>query len=279
MNDIIENNTPTTVDTVEASNSVLSASTETTTTATETVATTTAEWYEKLDADLKGSSFIDKFKDKPLTEILKSAIHAEKLIGKKVSDFTKDDLNAFMMKQGMPASKDEYKLVGDLDKDVTFKEAFHAAKLTQDQAQALSEYVTAHQSKAAEAAAKEMEYKVAEAREVLSKEFGDALDKRLTLVKNTILELGGNELLSEINNSGLGASPAFIKMMANIGKEFGEAGMIHSDAVQKFGLTPHDRKNALNDIFGDADQMEAWKNPMHPNHKLVKEKIHSLMKS
>ena len=263
------------VENTETQESVVSTESQ----ATESIETgdLTTHWTANLPGELKDTSFVHKFKDKDLSEVIKSAISAEKLIGKRVEDFSKEEVDAFMIKQGMPEAPEGYKFPEEVTEKEVFADAFHKAKLTQEQATALNNYLVEKQREESEALTAKSQQAMMEAKEILTQEFGDAVEKRINLAKNTITELGGPDLLQHINRSGLGNNPAFIKMMAKVGVELGEHTMIASDAAKNFGLTSSDRQAALSQIMSDPAQMEAWKNPTHPNHTLVKAKVKELM--
>lgn len=216
-------------------------------------------WIDSLSDEVKSSSFVEKFKDKSIEDVIKSAINAEKLIGKKVDDFSKEELEAFMNKSGRPESADAYQLAEDLGEGAgLYKEAFHKAGVTQEQAKMLTDTLIEHNRAQAEQFEAEMQTKLQYAQEELQKEFGSAYPKRIQLAKSTIEEFGGKELLAAINNSGLGADPNVIRAFAKIGKEFGEGKIIAADSAAKFGTSVDEAKAQIARLQGDPNFMAKY---------------------
>lgn len=58
----------------------------------------------------------------------------------------------------------------------------------------------------------------------LKTELGAAFDGKVQAAKHAIDKIGGKEFLDTINNAGLGANPAFIKAMAQVGEMLAEGG-------------------------------------------------------
>lgn len=219
---------------------------------------TESTWMDSLPSELKESSFVEKFKDKTLEEVIKSAISAEKLIGKKVEDFEQGDFDKYLTKQNIPTDATDYKLTEGLENTEEFTKVFHDAKLTQDQAKLLSDYVV-EQNMAESARLQEQSVKLMEeTKHELKREFGEAYDKRITLAKSAIKELGGDELLTTINDSGLGANAGFIKMMSNVGKEIGEHRIIKGEHTSSFGLTPEDARRLIGEKKKDSTFMSRY---------------------
>src|SRR3546814_2592066 len=56
-----------------------------------------------------------------------------------------------------------------------------------------------------------------EVAQALRQEWGQAFDTNLALAQKAVVALGGADLLAELNEAGLGDSPAVLRMFAKIG--------------------------------------------------------------
>lgn len=229
-------------------------------------------WIDGLDEDLKASPYITQFKDKGINELIKSAVNAQSLIGKKVDDFSKEDVEGFYKKIGKPES---YTLPEDLsdDRKSELSKLYSEANLSQEQANLLADNIVMETRTSV--SEKEASYKVqmANVEAELKESYGGAYEKRMEMASNAILELGGQELLETINDAGLGLNAKFISAMSEIGKGMIEDTIVSADKETRFGITPAEAKAEIGYILADPEKMAAWKNPIHPNHKSVKSQV------
>lgn len=238
--------------------------------AKEEVSAPELDWKSVLSEELKESSFLKKFEGKTLEDVLKSAANAHSLVGKKVSDFTAEDLQAFREKVGIPTKKEDYKLPTELGEKLdVLTEKYLEAGLTQEQAKSLTDTLIEQERAAVKAEETALATKLSEAKERLEKEFGTAYEKRIDMATKAIKEYGGQALLDSINESGLGLNPDLIIAFSKIGKGMAEDTIVSSDMDTTFGITPEESKQRFAAIMSDPKKMAAWKNPTHPNHKAV----------
>lgn len=233
---------------------------ETTQETQEEVTPTESSWFDNLPEELKESSYLAKFKDKSLNDVLKSAVNAQALIGKKIEDFSKEEIEGFYGKLGKPESPEGYKFAEELGEDAVndFRQAFHQANLTQEQAKNLSDQFIMAQRATQEAQAKEIELKMVDVKNELMKEFGSAYDQRIQLATKAIKDVGGEDLLKAINESGLGYNSNVIKSFAKLGMELGESKIVDADRASAFGVSPEEAKSEIDALKADTRFMDKY---------------------
>lgn len=202
---------------------------------------TTPDWAVGLPDDLKSSPSLATYKDLP--SFVKSALEAEKLIGKKGiikpgENATPEELSRYYKELGRPEKPEEYglKKPEDWPNDVPFSDAlvpkvaemFHKNGIPGDQAQKLwsdyhnmiKEEFTSHVSLS--------EQQVNEGLSKLKQEWGgeDKYNANLETAKMAVKEFGGDSLINFLNESGLGNHPDLIRAFANAGQGLREDGFV-----------------------------------------------------
>tara|TARA_Y100000310_G_scaffold239682_1_gene243372 strand:- start:10788 stop:11726 length:939 start_codon:yes stop_codon:yes gene_type:complete len=215
-------------------------------------------WLDSLDEELKNSTFVEKFKGKSINDVIRSAINAEKLIGKKIEDFSKEDFDKFAVKTGRPEESTGYVMSDELTDQERYQSAFYDANLSKEQAKVLSDKLVEYQREIHESYQQQAKIAAEEAKQALMSEFGDAFESRLNIAKNTIKQYGGDELLQAINQSGLGNNPAVIKAFAKLGKDLGEDKIIGSDKRNVFGVTPSEAQEEISRLKKDTEFMNKY---------------------
>lgn len=202
------------------------------------------DWATGLPDDLKSHPSLANYSDLPT--FVKSAIEAEKLIGKKGvikpgENATPEEINKFYNELGRPEKAEGYALKRpeSWPEDLAFtetlvpktQEIFHKNGLTDAQAKGLWEDyhgMIAEASKEQGAMAKvDVDRGIAE----LKVEWGGE-DKYKANVETAVMavkEFGGDKLVDFLNETGLGDHPALIKAFANAGKQLREDGFIGGD--------------------------------------------------
>jgi hypothetical protein len=221
-----------------------------------------------LSEDIRGLKDLEKFSD--VNELAKSYVNLNKLLGKKFTDLSPDELSSYYTKLGKPASKDEYVLpedpaidgIKDWYKDVALK-----ANLTNEQAKIVIEDYVALERSCNEERIKAIEIQQKDVIEELKKDFGSAFEQRIEIAKQAVKQFGGDDIVNILNETGLGNNPKVIKMFAEIGKSLQEDKIISSDKAEKFGLTPADAKNKINMLKKDEEFMKSYFNATHPKHR------------
>lgn len=216
-----------------------------------------SSWLDNISPEFKDSSYLKGFEGKDLNEFVKSAINAQSLIGKKVDEFSKENIEAFYKKMGKP---EEYVAPEKLAEDTkaTLIEAANEANLTQEQFNKIADKLAVYNESTNKA--KEEAYKQSQeaAEYELKKEFGDAFENRMELAKNAVVELFGEETSKLVLEGDLGNNPDFIKGMAKVGLTFKEDTIVSTDKKGTFGVTPDEAMKEINGLKKDADFMKKY---------------------
>ena len=187
------------------------------------------DWKTQIPEDIKSESSLAQIKDLPT--LIKSYVHAQKLVGADKMPVPKDSWtpeqwSEFYAKTGRPESPDKYpqldetmtkksmmdkELIGDLTK------AFHKAGLSTKQAMSVfSDYATTMEgriNKVKDGFSKSVQ----DSQAILQKTYGDKLEARLDVARAVVSKFGDEEISNYIDSSGIGNNPGFINMLIKMG--------------------------------------------------------------
>lgn len=200
-------------------------------------------WMAQLEGNLKSDTALTKFKT--LSELGKAYRELEGKLGKAVvppdENAKPEDIEAYYKKLGRPDKPENYALETKAPKEIVseeltkaFKEQAHKLGLPQKSAQELySWYTEKLASQVAEVQNRYYEqakYARQQAEQTLKAEFGPAFDENMAIVRRAFAKFATPEITEQINKSGLGNNPAFIKMFLTIGKEISESTFVDSNS-------------------------------------------------
>lgn len=234
-------------------------------------------FLDSLAEDLRGSKSLGNFKD--VNDLAKSYLHAQQLIGKRVTDMSPEDLQALDAVRGIPSAPEEYKLPEELPAEATdwYKNVASQAKLTQDQAKVVLDSYIMLERETMEKAAIAREQAHVAAVEELKNEFGGAFDKQMAVAKRAVDTFGGAEFKQLLNESGLGDNPQLVKMFAKIGQQLLEDVTVEADKESVFGLTPDAARGLVDQKLADPSFQAAYYSNIHPGHKQAVEEVTRLL--
>ncbi len=227
------------------------------------------KWFDKLPEDIRGAKAIQNFKDE--SDLAKSYLHLNKLLGDKVENWAAEDITKLYSKLGRPETADKYVLPPELgDGAAGVAELAHKLGLSQAQTNELvNDLVTKNRDSTAKAQSESEAVSKAWVDEI-KQEFGTAFNERIELAKQAVNEFGGNELKTLLNETGLGSNPVIVKMFARIGKEFLQEGrVVKGDQAAVFGVIPQEAMNQISTLQHSKEFMDAFSNINHPRHKEV----------
>lgn len=246
--------------------------TQTTTTQTEPVHV--PEWLKGVDEALVNEPSVKNIKD--LNSLVKSYVSAQKFVGAdKVvlpkKDASAEQWNEFFRKVGLPESEDKYELkkadkssIDDEFYGSFRKSAFEAGILPHQAQKLLSSFeglATTNTEKMVAHAKQISEGQIAE----LKQEWGEAYDRKLGIIKETVDKFGGDELRKTLRDAGLASHPAIAKLFVEIGESLLEKSPKGMDP-----RTPAETNKSIEEIM--ADRNHPYHNPSHIDHaKAVKE--------
>lgn len=199
------------------------------------------DWASGLPDELKSSASLANYKDLP--SFVKSALEAEKLIGKKGiikpgENASPEELNKFYNELGRPEKPEDYgfKRPENWPKEFQFSEAlvpkvqemFHKRGIPADMAQGLWEDYHQLISEEAQSGFNLSKQQVEQGISNLKQEWGgeEKYNANVETAKMAVREFGGDELINFLEESGLGDHPAMIKAFANAGKSLREDGFV-----------------------------------------------------
>jgi len=227
--------------------------------------------FNTLPDDLKSEPSVQIFKGKPLPDILKSHVHAQRLVGAdKVAiptgKFdTPEAWNALYAKLGRPETPDGYQFDAvalpegvnrNPDIENAFKGISHKLGLTPKQA---TELYAAYNGMAAEAQKVQIEGQakaIKDAEADLRAEWGNKYDERLALATKVIDTYGGKaEQVTEFKEK-FGNDPTAIRILANLGNLVSEGNFVTGDRPA-FLSTPQEAEKKARDIMVNPQ------NPLH----------------
>lgn len=229
----------------------------------------TSWWKTAVPTELHNATDWSKFKT--VGDALKSYAELEKYRGDSVripkEDATPEEWGKFYDKV-RPATPEGYNVsfpdVGgtvnwpDGDKQWVTKLA-HSLGLSQRQVQG---FVQAHSERLSENA-KSMDVQRREAIVEIEKEYGATFKRDVALANRALQWAGGDDLLTFVKESGIGAEPVFIRSMLKIGKRFADENVIVGEVS---GVMTKDE--ALARIANmRAEAGGAFNDPRHPGHR------------
>lgn len=258
---------------------------ETTTTTTETTtqpatSTDSSNWIDNLPDDIKNDATLVNFKGKDVTEVVKSYVSAQRLLGSSIripgpdasveakAEFMKkvesvpgitrlpdekdsESVKAFYSKLGRPSTAEGYKFTVPegikLDDDATnvFKSVAYNAGLTNKQAEALVMFdVQRNQEliKAIDAGRNQSEV-------ALKKEWGTEYDTRIDLAKGLLTHFENKfpDAAKELKTTAVGNNPIVLMALAELSKVYKESNIIKGESTAG-GLTPEEAKARIQEI-------------------------------
>lgn len=196
-------------------------------------AAATQDWRTTLPEDIRGEESIKNFKD--VADLTKGFIETKKLVGNATkipkADAKPEEWDTFYSKLGRPESPDKYdfkmpdgtKVDEALIKE--FRTAAHTSGLQPRQAQGLLDWFNKTQGDRMTAYSKTMEDGVGK----LKTEWGGKFDEKLSVASRAVKEMGGDELISLLEETGLGNHPTLVKFFAKLGESTMESQLIVGD--------------------------------------------------
>lgn len=260
------------------------------TTAPEVESTAAGTWRDSLPEDLRE---VGSLKDIPdIATLAKAYNDAQSFIGRSVripgedagddvwSDFRgkltqvpgiaqvpteaspEEEWTAFYNSMGRPEAPDGYKIgeSTDPDTDAAILEQFHKVGLSNGQATAMMEWMRSGNDQVDEQYTQIREEAVGE----LRKEWGNAYDDKIADARNALRTYGGDALIQELDESGMGNSPALIKAFAGVGANLTEAGPMGEGGQRSFTMTPTEALEKISEVLGNASH--PYNDNMHPSH-------------
>lgn len=232
-----------------------------------------ASWRDTLPDDIKTSPALANFQD--VGALAKSYLHAQSQIGKKGvivpgEKATDDDMRAFWKAIGQP-DLEKFELTKPKEMSApdelitSFKGEAHRLGMMPKQAQELLNWIAKEDAKAQQALRQHEATATKQALDGLKNELGAGYNKSVAFGHMAARELGGEDFLKYLNESGEGDNPAMIKFMAKVGELLGEDKLRGSAISNGFGSTKAEIKAEIEKTR--ADLKGPYFDSTHPGHK------------
>jgi hypothetical protein len=228
-------------------------------------ATPEKTWRDELSEELKGEKALANYES--VDAMAKSLLNAQKLVGKKVSDMSAEDLIKVNAKFGVPSDPNNY----DFEASDEFKAHAHELGLNHQQAAKLYETSVKAAQAAEEANLEALEAHNKGAVEALEAEFGGKMEARVDLAKKAARELGGEDLESTIFNSQIGLDPKLIKAFSEAGKRLFDHESVQEGTVSS-ALTLDDINTEMKELYS-AENRKILADPTHSKNKSISDRI------
>lgn len=190
-------------------------------------------WMSQLSADLQTSEPLTRFPT--LSDLGKAYLEAEGKLQKAIfipaEGATEQEFGDFFGKLGRPAKPEEYaverpKLPDGMQYDEAmekeFRAAAHKAGVSNRQFKALYDLFNSRQIAAYQSAAEQSAKALQASQDALKKEWGNDYDTKTELAKRALIFMGGQELIDEVNRTGIGNSPSLVKVFAEVGRRLSD---------------------------------------------------------
>jgi hypothetical protein len=117
----------------------------------------------------------------------------------------------------------------------------------------------------------------AESLSVLKDEWGQAFDNKLQDAKAALHVYGDDDLVNELNATGLGNNVQLIRAFAEIGRGFSEDSAIDAGGNSSMGMTPDEARSQIDEIQGNP--AHAYFDDANPGHQAAVERMQGLYQS
>lgn len=236
-------------------------------------------WRDSLPPEIKDSPALANFTD--VGNLAKSYVHAQSLIGKKgvippTEKSSDEEWESFFKQIGRPeADKYEFEAPKDSNEETikAFKSVAHKAGLLPKQAKAVVDWFAGFENEAATRVNEQKANAHKQGLEALKKEWGQGYDKEITSAKLAVTEVGGEDFLKYLEQTGLGNDPVMIKTMAKFGKLLGED-KIRGANTGRMGKTPAEIQNEIQNLTSDP----AYSDSSHGKHSVIVNQVTELYK-
>lgn len=245
------------------------------------------EWSKFIPKELSGEKVWEQFKGKPVDEVLKQVVALNKYnVGAIKLPDEKDPergkkLGEIYGKLGRPADPTGYKAEVALPEGVQlseqheqgFRQAAHAMGLSNAQYEGVMKFYANYLGEAMQGQAQSMGQSKEEGEKALKQEWGVNYQKNLALAQRGLGALAKDALgeeaesfIAEVNGTPLANSPRFMKLLAHLGADLQEDGLITGEQEGGFN------KDALEAKIAEKKADKAYWNERDPRHQhLVKE--------
>lgn len=214
-------------------------------------------WKNAFSVENRAKAYLKEFSS--ADAFIKSYENQRSLIGKRLEDFTPEQLETYRTKLNVPSSPDAYKLM--LSEDIStegldeswFRKTMSDVNIPQKDAQALYGKYAELINTQRETIARERDAKLQAGQAELDKVYGTAKPARMQGIVNFLREQGGEDVLSELSNSDLSMSPKFIQFLGKMAELSAEDRGVALSSSKSWGTTPSEAKITIENMRRDPE--------------------------
>lgn len=253
--------------------------------------TTEKTFLDFFSDEVKQDPSFEKFKAKTGDDLFNSYKNLEKTLGSRVKlpgeDSTPADVESFWNKLGKPSKADEYAIEFDSNLNLddaskaSFKEVFHKANMTQDQATFVMQVLNQGAQQSATQMNEASDRQMVETEVALKRDWGANVDMNKALAKRAISAVFGDVAAESIIKQN-GNNYDFVVGMKKIGSMLSEKGLLGKTSPRDLGgFSPAEAKEQSHDIINNKSnaEYEAYHNKRHPQHQQVVDKVLNLIRA
>ena len=250
-----------------------------------------SSFLDSVDDQYRSDPSISKFSN--INDLAKEHVNLQSLLGRKGvvvpnAEDTEETWQRYRSEVGIPETHDGYSKsdfqppenVGwDSDFESSIAEAAHKLNITDDQFSGLLNAYANGISESVKKADALNDAAHEESQALLTKEWGASYDAKVNMAGTALHHItdGKPESLAEIHLSDgtmLGNNPNFIRLMAQVGSQMQERGLIDGEAVNSLAMTPDEAQQRLGQLMADPEKSAIlFSQDFHPaKAELVKER-------
>ena len=249
------------------------------------------DWSAHIPKELAGEKVWEQFKGKPVDEVLKQVVALNKYnVGAIKLPDEKDPergkkLGEIYGKLGRPADPTGYKAEVALPEGVQlsaqheqgFRQAAHAMGLSNAQYEGVMKFYAGYLGEAMQGQAQSMGQSKEEGEKALKDAWGVNYQKNLALAQRGLGALAKDALgeeaesfIAEVNGTPLANSPRFMKLLAHLGADLQEDGLITGEQEGGFN------KDAIEAKIAEKKADKAFWNDRDPRHAILVKEVDQL---
>lgn len=246
-------------------------------------------WSSNIPTEFKSEGYWSNFKDKPLSEVLKSFGHAQKYMGSSIrvpsEETDTEGWNKVWSKLGRPESADKYdvklpaisgaKFNWSEEAVKGFKEMAYQHGMSNKALQNVMNWYGARLEKQIAAQQAEEAGKVKATRDKLTGEWGTNFEPKIELAKRAARHYFG-EGSESIVDAAFADGENFIRGLVQMGELMNESSVVHGNPNSFKGISKETAAQQIAKI--SADTKHAYHNAKDPGHAAAKADMENLFK-